>query len=540
MTKMVEPPIKQHPMSSGPAPRGGSFGRWPIVLVMLASLILAGLSGGWASNWKDANAGAQPVVAQRGLLSGMNSYSLALMLGGLRGPLVMILWSKVENQKIDRDLEDVDTMIEWIRLLQPEFDTVHIFQIWNKAYNLSAMMASTGDKYTTILDAIDYARRVDADRPGDLNILDQMGRIFGEKLGGPNVSERDFYRKQFLEDSLTDANRKKAYPNDLSYHRMGFKFFSDKNEPLLDENNNLDPRLLVVRTPRPADLPASSEWNNGQEAQYIAKYQPFPYGVQAIAMGYNYAKRAQVAMTVGGQKSLNLSDMVVDSYPALLLKEWAEREQDLATDRESTAFGGASASKPDPFATAKLDPPSATPSNMHDLEAAAYGYGLAAKLAVDGHQEFVRHIGNTAYINPFMSYTSHMAEMKAQGAVTAGDYAYMRSFLPGADRAALFQEAMAHYRQGMTRYEKIVLTYYVEADVAHVLFSSVRRLNLDNLTDADTDTLYRQLYLLLKRFPEAQHEYDDTRGTYGAFIDRCGTRFQQLEPYLGKSVLEKS
>ena len=34
----------------------------------------------------------------------------------VRGPLVMVLWSKVENQKIDRDLEDVDTMIEWIRL----------------------------------------------------------------------------------------------------------------------------------------------------------------------------------------------------------------------------------------------------------------------------------------------------------------------------------------------------------------------------------------------------------------------------------------
>ena len=65
----------------------------------------------------------------------------------------MYLWSTSETQKIDRDLADFDTKVEWIRLLQPEFDTVHLFQIWNKAYNISVLMASPADKYTTIMQA---------------------------------------------------------------------------------------------------------------------------------------------------------------------------------------------------------------------------------------------------------------------------------------------------------------------------------------------------------------------------------------------------
>ena len=73
----------------------------------------------------------EPIVAATSngsSLAAMNSYALALLLGGLRGPLVMWLWTKSESQKSENDLEDVDSMMEWIRLLQPEFDTVHIFR----------------------------------------------------------------------------------------------------------------------------------------------------------------------------------------------------------------------------------------------------------------------------------------------------------------------------------------------------------------------------------------------------------------------------
>src|SRR5215210_6930139 len=67
-------------------------------------------------------------------LQGLDSFALGLILGGLRGPLVMFLWTSIESQKTEKNLENIDTKIELVRMLQPEFASVHIFQIWNKAY----------------------------------------------------------------------------------------------------------------------------------------------------------------------------------------------------------------------------------------------------------------------------------------------------------------------------------------------------------------------------------------------------------------------
>src|SRR5204863_270247 len=140
-------------------------------------------------------------------LSAMNSFALALLLGGLRGPLVMFLWTSSESQKTERNLEDFDTKVEWIRMLQPEFDTVHIFQIWNKAYNISVQMASLANKYRTIIDAIDYARSVDQERPNNINILYAIGSVFGDKLG--DSAEKAYYTKRVREESLPHAVRQK-------------------------------------------------------------------------------------------------------------------------------------------------------------------------------------------------------------------------------------------------------------------------------------------------------------------------------------------
>ena len=142
MTSTMEPlPTRQTaPSSGGPAPYRRR--RLGIVIVMIIGLLGAGLMRAWSMEYQTVAAGPRGLASSRNTLGNMNSYALALLLGGLRGPLVMFLWTTSESQKVDRDLEDLDTKIEWIRLLQPEFDTVHLFQMWNKAYNISVMMAS--------------------------------------------------------------------------------------------------------------------------------------------------------------------------------------------------------------------------------------------------------------------------------------------------------------------------------------------------------------------------------------------------------------
>jgi hypothetical protein len=538
VTQLAEP--RNRP--SAPAPQqayGDRSGRLAVILALVVGLILSGFTQNWASTWKDHNAGGQPTAAERGALGGMDSYALALMLGGLRGPLVMVLWSKVENQKIDRDLDDLDTMIEWIRLLQPEFDTVHIFQIWNKAYNISALMASSGSKYQTILDAIDYARKVDNDRPGDINILDSMARVFAEKLGGKNVTERVFYRRQFREDSMTDVNRKIAYPDDSEHPtRMGFKFLGPKNGPLLDDQNNIDPAFLVPKTPRPAGLAPNSEWNDGSDFQYLARYQPFPYGIAPSALGYNYAKRAQVAMTVGGQHPLQTSDTVVDTRPGLLLKQWSQEESDRGITEETRAFGLPTNADP-----TLLEETTAAVSadvkivNPHALESAIYSYGLSMNICDDALTEYHRHLAHPQFINPYQTYTSHLEELKSLKTLSAADRAFLEAQRPGADRVKLLTEAAMGYRAARFNYELLLLKYATEYAVADPLYLS-KRIDLDHLNPDDLHGLYMQVIAAVQKVPVLERQSEDVREEYLPYIDRTDARLHTLSAYAAPSVLQ--
>jgi hypothetical protein len=138
----------------------------PLVGALIVSILGAGVTRSMVLKQRhELDVARNSAATANADLSKVNSFALGLLLGGLRGPLVMALWTSSENQKTDRDLEDFDTKVELIRLLQPEFDTVHLFQIWNKAYNISVQMANVPNKYTTILDALAYGFSVDRERP---------------------------------------------------------------------------------------------------------------------------------------------------------------------------------------------------------------------------------------------------------------------------------------------------------------------------------------------------------------------------------------
>ncbi|HEY7088058.1 MAG TPA: hypothetical protein VH518_08215, partial [Tepidisphaeraceae bacterium] len=386
--------------------------RLPIVVAMILSLVGAGFARHWASLERSrGNVGAAHATGSAEL-SRMNSFALALLLGGLRGPLVMFLWPSAETQKQEKNLEDFDTKIELIRLLQAEFDTVHIFQIWNKAYNISVQMANVSNKYRTILDALDYAHNVDAERPNNINILSQIGQIYFDKLA--NSNEAPYYRQRVREEtqarqdmvrvSLPPARHDElmnaALDAGLSPRRLRIntddktgeiyavipkpiaevlkgkltgpdvKFVDrarpkiNKDDPawkraehdvLLDAKGNLLPEYVTPKTTRPSWIPSNGEWNDDSELQYLKKYEPFPYGVSPWALGYAYYKRAQVLQSSYHQKHVQLGEVVVDSRPALSLKNWAEEEFELALRAEIDSFG-----KPVPADKLALKAPTAS------------------------------------------------------------------------------------------------------------------------------------------------------------------------------------
>jgi hypothetical protein len=382
-----------------------SRGRPAIILCLICSFILAGFGRQWA--WQArAAAVVNPLsetrehAAQPGEgLGNMNSYALALLLGGLRGPLVMFLWSSSESQKTAHDLEDFDTKVEWIRLLQPEFDSVHLFQIWNKAYNVSVQMANLGAKYSAILDGLDYGASVNRQKPDDINIICAVGDLFGTKLSGMQLprGEKEYYEQRIMQDtqaavpltrvSLPDARLPEflaaaraagldqssdaleqddltqtvsvTLPKPIAdqlapaFSSQGIAFTDlpmarkvvnasvrrNHLDPMLAPDGTILPELLTVTHPRPPGMSDTAQWYDGSELQYLKTYQPLPYGIPAEALGYNEFKRCQSLQRVDHESHIQLSPFVIDSRPSLSLEAFGHQEGNDGRRAELRYFG---------------------------------------------------------------------------------------------------------------------------------------------------------------------------------------------------------
>lgn len=557
------------------------------LVVMLISLSMAGFTRHWASAERSRGQGATPGASTGTGLSRMNSYALALLLGGLRGPLVMILWPSAEEQKNQKDLEDFDTKIELIRLLQAEFDTVHLFQVWNKAYNVSAQLASYSNKYRTILDAIDYAQSVKAEKPDDINIVHAVGSVYVDKLG--SAYERDYYRQRVRDESLPrkalvritlPASRRGELTELLagegvSQEIMRFsepdasemiavtvakdvadviqpKFsgagvsFADRPrfqisrsdstwrrtelDQMLDKNGMIFPALLQPTHPRPADLDPKVEWNDGSELQYLAKYQPFPDGISTLALGYNYFKQSQVLNTERKQKHAQISDETIGSRPGYALKVWSDEEWTLGRRAELEAFG-----KPipeerldmeAPTSAVRFDTAAARPRRLDD---AIRFYSRAPRLADDSLKEYERHLANSR--SSFSQYVINMAEMRAQRELMAADLAFMQAYVDVPNRAAHVAEARSRYLATIAAYRMLILQFYInDLDAAAIFPPEVTKANIADKKLAP-DATAALIEAFRKRLPiRFVTEYDngDTLDEFFRYISRADARLANL------------
>jgi hypothetical protein len=555
--------------------------RLPVIILLILSFLVAGFAQELASYQRNGGVGAaHPGGSAK--LAQMDSYALALLLGGLRGPLVMFLWPSEEEQKHSKNLEDFDTKIEWIRLLQAEFDTVHLFQIWNKAFNISAQMANLGNKYRTILDALDYAHSVDAERPNDISIIETIGQIYFDKLG--NSTEKIYYREKIREQSqarqdlirITFPPDRQAQLTEIALDAgvlpQGLSFVTDEKtkeiavilpkssadliqskfnglgisytprpriklqrsdpgwhrtelDPILDAKGNILPEYLIPKIPRPANLDPKSEWDDGSELQYLKQFEPYPYGVSSLALAYNYYKRAQVLETVNKQRHAQLSGLVVDSRPGIALKGWCEDEWERGRRAECAAF-----EKPAPAERLELE--SATASVTLDspiahiapFNEAIYSYQTSIKLIDIAIVEYLRHL--SVYQTNIGLYLSHMDGMRAEQELEAGDLNFLLAMKEPAAREEKKKLAIDHYREALKRNELMALQYYTPDEYAQQVFPhGVTRasivganLSLEQITD---------IYHKIRQFPADQ--LGDDFAEYTKYVDRAQMRLKSLE-----------
>ena len=443
-------------------------------------------------------------------ISNLNSVSLALLLGGLRGPLVMMLWTSSETQKQDKDLEDFDSKIELIRLLQPEFDSVHIFQMWNKAYNVSVQMANKANKYATIIDALEYGYKINGQHSQDINIISQIGQLFFDKLG--SSQEQQYYsdrvrRETFpdirltipadklgsLQTALEKAQVDPArYPTLLAQAQRGSllidKLSADVMWPMLEgpgskyeavspqvfnENGRrvrLDPILdLNGRLTEAAAGPVgvNPDSLNSPVLAWLRQFEPFPYGVSPMAIGIAYYKRGQIIKEELHQKHLQLSDLVVDNRPAISAKNWAENEWGGASHWEMVALGkpiapSANTSEErerNELPTAQVAP--STPvADVNAAKKAVSQYDLTVRIADVAMVEFVRHARN--YPSAQAQFGNQREELDGMKAMCQADRNYLSAMLLPAsapERKSLLEAAAKQYRLCMLFYERVSLEH---------------------------------------------------------------------------------
>jgi hypothetical protein len=486
---------------------------------MIIALVAAGLTRDWASSLRQRGTTANENSSSASLAN-MNSFSLALLLGGLRGPLVMMLWTQSESLKNEKNLEDFDTYVEWIRLLQPEFDTVHIFQVWNKAYNISVQMASWENKYTTILDALEYANKVLDARPDDISMVYQIASIYFDKLG--TAAEKDYYKRRVREESLPHQSKQRLAKDEPGWRRLDL-------DPVLDASGHILPNLLKPRYSQPFSIVAGSERNDGAPLQYLSRYNDngFPYGLSTYGFAYNDHKIAQVMQTVDKQKHANLSDLVVDSRPALALKNWSEDEWENGRRVELRAFNAAIPTERRdmemPTANIAVDTP---PSEKNALLPAIFAYDLGARLSRDALPEYERHL--RGYGTNFTTYQSHMDGLRAEDGLLQGDRDYLKAMLASGDeRKQLLAAAAQHYRDSISGNIQLVLHYYLPEELTSVLPTGITRADVAKLTYQQRIDAYGRLAQGLKTF-KLDSDQDD-RSDYQRYIDRATARIQRIE-----------
>ena len=315
-------------------------------------------------------------------LGQFDSAALALLLGGLRGPLVMALWTSVGNEQSSEDsagLGNLDTKIELIRLLQPRFDSVHLQQIYNKAYNISAELVSPAARYTAILDGIDYGQRVLEDRPYNLDIETQLSQIYSNKLGG--ADERDYYARRVRAETSANVPRARvvlpaesegafrdaaaragvasteldlrpgqspaervvvlplsiaeAVVEDLQHVELSVTPLPPvpvaavddpgrptRLPPMLDEEGNVLAELSEA-TREPPEGAGKGTFLDGSTIQFLEELGPYPEGIGPQALAYEHAMRAYVLQEYAGQRHTQHSVPFIRALPGRALRGWS-------------------------------------------------------------------------------------------------------------------------------------------------------------------------------------------------------------------------
>jgi len=209
--------------------------------------------------------------------------------------------------------------------------------------------------------------------------------------------------------------------------------------------------------------------NDGSKLQFLAQFQPYPYGLSPIALGFNYHKRAQLLQRIGQQKHVQMSSLVIDHQPALSLEAWGAEEWDRARQLEQRGLPAVANAE---NLTRELRTSTIAPDSQivdrASIDQAVFSYRMATQVYVAAVPEMESHIAH--FPSNMQNFSSHLATVRAGQHLMRADGAYLQAMIAApAQREGLLATAKAEYQEASKWYHVLILKYYIDPPDAAVI-----------------------------------------------------------------------
>ena len=127
-----------------------------------------------------------------------SSAAMNLVLLGMRGVAVNMLWMDLDQQKDMKRWAEMQATTESIVRLQPHYEKVWDFNGWNLAYNTSAEWDAVPDRYYWVKQGAKFLKRGVERNKRSTELYYRTGKVIEHKIGYADESVE--YRGYFLKD----------------------------------------------------------------------------------------------------------------------------------------------------------------------------------------------------------------------------------------------------------------------------------------------------------------------------------------------------
>ncbi|HEY0982603.1 hypothetical protein, partial [Schlesneria sp.] len=127
-----------------------------------------------------------------------SSAAMNLVLLGMRGMAVNLLWMDLDQQKDMKRWAEMQATTESIVRLQPHYEKVWDFNGWNLAYNTSAEWDAVPDRYYWVKQGAKFLKRGVERNKRSTELHYRTGKVIQHKIG--YADEAADYRRYFLSD----------------------------------------------------------------------------------------------------------------------------------------------------------------------------------------------------------------------------------------------------------------------------------------------------------------------------------------------------